>query len=152
MPTLQFEQITPTQLYNGLVENPNKEFKRLSDFIRENKTSENNYMDLFANTVRAYGKRQAREYAKLLGADYRHFDGAIRCMSGMSAHAWINEYLRLVACDLIEHTNYTFKEIGKILGFSQSSFSQFFRLYQHMQPWEYRNLKKHGRKSGFFYD
>lgn len=151
MSSIPFTPITPAKLYNGLIENPAEYPKRLSDLIRENKASGNNYIDMFANLVRLHGKMQAVSYAKMIGANYRHFDGAIRCMTGMSAHSWINEYLRLMACDLVEHTNLNFKTIGKTLGFSQSSFSQFFRAYQHMQAWEYRNLKRSGRKQGFFY-
>lgn len=151
MSFIPFTPITPAELYNGLIENPSEYHKSLSDLIVENKASGNNYIDMFASLVRQHGKKQAVYYAKIMGANYRHFDGAIRCMTGMSAHSWINEYLRLVACDLVEHTNLTFKTIGKTLGCSQSSFSQFFRAYQHMQPWEYRNLKRTGRKQGFFY-
>jgi len=146
-----FTPITPVQVYKGLIENPGEEHKKLSALICENKSSGNNYIDMFAEAVRVYGKKQAADYAKMFDANYRHFDGAIRCMSGMSAHRWINEYLCLVACDLVEHTNYSFITIGKILGFSGSSFSQFFRLYQHMQPWEYRSLKRSGSKKNFFY-
>ncbi|WP_297097664.1 helix-turn-helix domain-containing protein [uncultured Draconibacterium sp.] len=152
MSTNNFTPITPELVFNGLIDNPGKEIKKRTELVRENNASENNYMDMFANLVRIYGKRDAKDYAKMLNANYRHFDGAIRCMSGMSAHQWINNYLCLVACDLVEHTDYTFKTIGKILGFSQSSFSQFFRSQKKMQPWEYRNLKRHGRKRGFFYD
>lgn len=152
MSTNNFIPITPEQLYNGLIENPGKEVKRRIELVRENSISENNYMNMFADMVRVYGKRDAKDYARMLGVNYRHFDGAIRCMSGMSAHNWINRYLCLMACDLVEQTDFTFKTIGQIMGFSQSSFSQFFRSQQKMQPWEYRNLKRHGRKRGFFYD
>jgi len=152
MSTPSFTPITPKDLYNGLVDNPSEASEKLSELICANKASGNNYIDMLANLVRKYGKRQAIDYARMFGANSRHFDGAIRCMTGMSAHAWINEYLRLVACDLVEHTNFNFKAIGKILGFSPSSFSQFFRAYQHMQPWEYRTLKQTGRVKGFFYD
>nr|WP_319998375.1 helix-turn-helix domain-containing protein [uncultured Draconibacterium sp.] len=152
MSTNNFSPITPEQLYNGLIDDPGKEIRKRVEYIRENKVCENNYMNMFGNMVRTYGKRDAKDYAKMLGVNVKYFDGAIRCMSGMSAHSWINKYLCLVACDLVEHTDFTFKTIGKILGFSQSSFSQFFRSQQQMQPWEYRNLKRHGRKRGFFYD
>ncbi|MCY1718739.1 hypothetical protein OU798_00190 [Prolixibacteraceae bacterium Z1-6] len=152
MSETRFTLITPDQVYNGLVENPSEDKKKLSEFILENKSSGNSYIDLLADKLRVYGKRDAASYAKMFDANTRHFDGAIRCLTGLSAHGWINEYLRLVACDLVEHTNFTFKTIGRILGFSGSSFSQFFRTYQKMQPWEYRSLKRHGRKIGFFYD
>ncbi|WP_372653635.1 helix-turn-helix domain-containing protein [Draconibacterium sp.] len=142
--------ITPELLYDGLVEKLPDKKSRMTEFIRENKSSGNNYMDLFAQTVRVYGKRDVADYGELLGVNYRHLDGAVRWMSGMGVHAWMTEYLRLVACDLVEHTDFSFKEIGKIMGFSQSSFSQFFRAYQKMQAWEYRNLKQHGRKRRYF--
>ncbi|WP_052670547.1 helix-turn-helix domain-containing protein [Draconibacterium sediminis] len=142
--------ITPELLYDGLVEKLPDKKSRMTEFIRENKSSGNSYMDLFAQTVRVYGKRDVADYGELLGVNYRHLDGAVRWMSGMGVHAWMTEYLRLVACDLVEHTDFSFKEIGKIMGFSQSSFSQFFRAYQKMQAWEYRNLKQHGRKRRYF--
>lgn len=151
MSTNEFIPITPEQVYGGLVEDPGENVRRLSDIIGRNKASGNNYIDLFADTVRRHGKREATSYAKMMGADFRYFDGAIRCLAGMTAHQWINRYVGLIARDLVEHTNLNFKTISQLLGFSQSSFSQFFRANNRMQPWEYRNLKRHGRKRGFFY-
>jgi len=150
MTTLEYPPIVPQVVFAGLAEIDKQTEHKLSALIRENTPSGNSYMDLFANLIRRYGKRPAPHYAKMLGADSRQFDGAIRCMSGMSSHDWINEYLRLAACDLLEHTKLTFKEIGGILGMSSSSFSQFFQAYQHMQPWEYRGLKQRGYKANYF--
>jgi AraC-like DNA-binding protein len=146
-----YQPIIPASLYNGLAELPATPPHSFSDIILSHKPTGNNYMDLFAEQVRKYGKRNSTWYARQMNADPRQFDGAIRCMSGMSTHDWINEYMRLVACDLIEQTDWTFKEISKILGLSSSSFSQFFRASQRMQPWEYRSLKKQGRKRSYFY-
>ncbi|MFV0592311.1 MAG: helix-turn-helix domain-containing protein [Draconibacterium sp.] len=154
MPAISYTPILPEHVYSGLAEDieANPDARKLADVVLENKPSGNNYIDMFANMVRRYGKADAKEYAGRMGAEFRYFDGAVRCLTGMSVHGWVNEYLRLVACDLVAKTTLNFKQIGKILGFSQSSFSQFFRAYAHMQPWEYRNLKRHGRKRGFFYD
>lgn len=143
--------VTPADVYNGLMEAPDEQLTRLRDFIRENKRIDNRYMQLFADKVRWYGKREAKSYAALMGAEYRHFDGAMRCLTGMTAHRWITEYLRLAACDLVVQTSFSFKKIGAIMGFSSSSFSQFFRACEGMQPWEYRSLKTHGKKQSFFY-
>ncbi|RIJ48617.1 AraC family transcriptional regulator [Maribellus luteus] len=153
MPTINYTPILPEHVYVGLAENieANPDARKLTDVVLENKSGGNNYIDVFAGLVRRYGKRQANDYAQMMGAEFRHFDGAVRCLTGMSAHGWVNEYLRLVACDLVAKTTLNFKEIGKILGFSQSSFSQFFKAYAHMQPWEYRSLKKHGKKQNFFF-
>ncbi|MCK3685956.1 hypothetical protein [Maribellus sp. YY47] len=127
MPAISYTPILPEHVYAGLTENLNANpgALKLAGVIRENKPSGNNYVDVFADMVRRYGKVDAKEYARRMGAEFRHFDGAIRCLTGMSVHSWVNEYLRLVACDLVAQTALNFKEIGKIMGFSQSSFSQF---------------------------
>ncbi|PTN04804.1 helix-turn-helix domain-containing protein [Mangrovibacterium marinum] len=151
MSSIEYHPITPANVYSGLIETTEDSGHRHSGIIVNHQPSGNSYMDLFAEQVRKYGKRSSKWYAKQMNADPRQFDGAIRCMSGMSAHDWICEYLRLVACDLMEQTDWSFKEVGQKLGMSSSSFSQFFRAYQQMQPWEYRSLKKHGRKSNYFY-
>ncbi|MGQ8335686.1 helix-turn-helix domain-containing protein [Sunxiuqinia sp. A32] len=152
MTPVHYPPITPETVYAGLAEITAQKGNRLSVVTLENTPSNNSYMDLFANLVRQHGKHPAPYYAKILGASPRAFDGAIRCMSGISAHDWINEYLRLVACDLLEHTKLTFKEIGHILGFSSSSFSQFFQAYQHMQPYQYRSIKQNNWNRGYHFD
>lgn len=152
METVQYLPITPETVYGGLAEIDTVQSKRFSTVTLENIASGNSYMDLFAGQVRSYGKRPVSFYATLMGAEPRHFDGAIRCMSGLSAHDWIIKYLLLVARDLLEHTKLTFKEIGRILGFSQSSFTQFFQAYQHMQPYQYRTMKQNNYKRSYHYD
>ncbi|WP_163715541.1 helix-turn-helix domain-containing protein [Mangrovibacterium lignilyticum] len=152
MTPIEYPLITPDNVYNGLVALAEASNHRFSTITQSHQPTGNSYMDLFAEQVRKYGKQSSKWYAKLMQADTRQFDGAIRCMSGMSTHDWINEYVRLVACDLLVQTDWSFKEVGKMMGLSSSSFSQFFRAYQHMQPWEYRSLRKHGRQSNYFYD
>lgn len=148
----EYPPITPQQVYAGLNETDKTTEHKLMNFVRENHLTGNSYMDLFAGLILKYGKRPAPQYARMLGADPRQFDGAIRCMSGISAHDWINEYLRLAACDLLEHTSLTFKEIGRMLNLSQSSFSQFFQAYQHMQPYQYRSIIQHNCDRGYHFD
>jgi len=152
MPAISYTPILPEHVYAGLAKNleENPDVRKLSDVVLENKPSGNNYIDVFAEMIRWYGKADVKEYAGRMGAELRHFDGAIRCLTGMSAREWIIGYMRMVACDLVAETDLNFKKVGKILGFSQSSFSQFFKAYVKMQPWEYRSLKKHGRKQSFF--
>ena len=152
MPANSYTPVTPRQVYSGLAENFSENSKKLSEVVAPNNASGNNYIDLLADLIRIHGKQQAKVYAKMLGAKYHHFDGAIRCMTGLSAHNWINQYLYLIACDLVAQTHLNFKETGKLLGLSQSSFSQFFRAYGRMQPWEYRSLHKRGKKQSFFYE
>ena len=152
MTPISYDLITPQKVYAGLATITAETPRVLEKVILDHTPSGNSYIDLFANLIRTYGKRPAPWYAKLLGADKRQFDGAIRCMTGISSHNWINEYLRLVAGDLLEHTQLTFKEIGKLMGMSSSSFSQFFQAYQHMQPWEYRSLKQQGLKNNYFFE
>ncbi|MCW0481567.1 helix-turn-helix domain-containing protein [Gaoshiqia sediminis] len=149
---INYQPVTPQMLYAGLRETDKTTEHKLPSFVNEAIPSGNSYLDLLARLIVTNGKRPAPHYARMLGANPRQFDGAIRCLTGMSAHNWINEYLRLVACDLLEHTSLTFKEIGRMLNLSQSSFSQFFQAYQHMQPWEYRSLKKDGKQVSYFYD
>ena len=148
---VKYTPITPEMVYGGLAEITAHEGNHFSMVTLENKPSDNSYMDLFANLVRHYGKHPASFYAKALGVTPRQLDGAIRCMSGMSIADWINGYLQLVACDLLEHTKLSFKEIGRILGFSSSSFSQFFQAHLHMQPYRYRSIKQKNWNRGYHY-
>lgn len=149
MTPIQYPPITPGSVYAGLAEITKATGHRLSTVTLENIPSDNSYMNLFANQVRQYGKQPISYYAGLLGVHTRELDGAIRCMAGMSAHDWIIEYLRLVVCDLLADTTLPFKEIGKILGLSSSSFSQFFQAYQHMQPYQFRSIKQKNKNRGY---
>lgn len=150
--SIEYLPVTPQMLYAGLRETNKTTEHKLSYFVNDATPSGNNYLEVLSRLIILNGKRPAPRYARMLGADPRQFDGAIRCLTGMSAHDWINEYLRLIACDLLEHTSFTFKEVGRMLNMSQSSFSQFFQAHQHMQPWEYRSLKQRGKKANYFYD
>ena len=147
--SVQYQPITPTSVYAGLKTTTELKGKPLADILLENTSSDNNYMDLFARLVRKHGKQSCSFYARLLGVETRELDGAIRCMGGMSIHDWMIEYLRLVVCDLLSNTQLSFKEIGKLLGMSSSSFSQFFQAYQHMQPYQFRSLKQHNLNRGY---
>ncbi|WP_159521339.1 helix-turn-helix domain-containing protein [Sunxiuqinia indica] len=148
---VEYPPITPQVVYSGLADITAPEGNRVLTVTLENKPSGNSYMDLFANLVRQHGKHPVSFYARTLGVNTRHFDGAIRCMSGMSAHDWINEYLRQVVCDLLGDTTLSFKEIGRILGLSQSSFTQFFQAHQKMQPYQFRSIKQHNRNRGYHF-
>lgn len=151
MTPTDYQPITPANIYAGLAEPVSDSSRNHVSSIIAHQPSGNSYMDLFAEQIRQYGKRSSKWYARQMNADARQFDGAIRCMSGLSAHDWICDYLRLVACDLLKQTDWTFKEIGLFLRMSSSSFSQFFRAYEGMQPWEYRSLKKKGARQNYFY-
>lgn len=146
----EYPPVKPDQLYNGLKEDADPGARRLVDLLKPNQPSGNSYIDLFAGLLQQYGKRPAKDYAAMLGVEARKFDNALECMTGLTCRDWINEYLRLAACDLLEHTQLNFKEVGQCLGMSSSSFSQFFQAYQHMQPYEYRTLKQHGQRKRFF--
>ena len=82
MSTSNFSPITPEQLYNGLIDDPGKEIRKRVEYIRENKVCENNYMNMFGNMVRTYGKCDAKDYAKMLGVNVKYFDGAITLYVG----------------------------------------------------------------------
>jgi len=150
MKAIVYPPVTPALLYAGLKEDPQLKGPVLSDLIKPNKPSGNSYIDFFAELIITHGKRPSKEYAAMLGVDSRKFDGALECMTGMNAHDWMNEYLRLVACDLLEHTRLRFKDIALCLGMSSSSFTQFFQAFQQMQPFEYRQLKQKGLQRRFF--
>lgn len=147
---VNYQAVTPSMLYAGLRQTDKNTEHKLSNFVAENNPVGNSYLELLAQLIIAHGKRPAPEYARMFGSDPRHFDGALRCLTGMSAHDWINEYLRLVACDLLEHSSLNFKQIGKMLNLSQSSFTQFFRNHQQAQPWEYRSEKLNRRKKYYY--
>lgn len=147
---IDYQAIRPETVYTGLRQTDKKTEHKLSNFVNDAAPSGCSYLDLLVQFIIANGKRPAPWYARLFGADPRQFDGAMRCLTGMSAHDWIIEYLRLIACDLVEHTSLNFKQIGQMLNLSQSSFTQFFRNHQQAQPWEYRSEKLNRRKKYYY--
>lgn len=140
----EYPPVTPDKVYNGLKAEIGSGSHPLDQVLNNNRESGNSYIDLFASLARVHGKLQSKSYAAMLGVDSRKLDGALECMTGMNVRDWLNEYLRLAACDLLEHTRWQFREVGKCLGMSGGGFAQFFRAYQHMQPFEYRSLKQKG--------
>lgn len=150
MATTDYHPITPEQVYAGLADLNEPSTHRFSTLTRPHAPTGNNYIDLFAEQVRIYGKQSLKSYAHLMDAEIRSFDGAIRCLTGMTTHDWVCGYVNLVVCDLLAHTNWELKEIGRLIGLSSSSFTQYFRTQKNMQPWEYRSLKKYGRSISFF--
>jgi len=151
MTAVEYSPVTPEMIYAGLAGEAANEATQAKSEMWQHNPCGNSYMDLFANLARQYGKRPVSWYAKQFGVDVQWLDGAIRCMAGMSAHDWINGYLCLVACDLLEKTDHSFTEIGKILHMSSSSFTQFFQAYRNMQPYQYRNLKQQGRSRRYHF-
>ena len=145
----KYKQIKPSDVYYSIVEeeltNPEGWRTVLSNEYG-NYPSGNNFIDLFAGLVRKYGHTPIKTYAKMMGVSYAHLSGAIGAMTGMEPRQWVHEYLNLAACELIEKTDWSMKQIAKRLNFSQVSFSRFFVLMNKCQPYELRTLTLYGKK------
>ncbi len=79
-------------------------------------------------------------YADKLNLTPKHFSTTIRKITGLSAGAWISNFLSLKARSLIQtRQNLNLQEIGLMLGFvNTTSFCRFFRRMNQMSPKEYR--------------
>ena len=100
-------------------------------------------MDLFARLIRRYGKRDAKFYAKRMGVEATDFNGAVSAMSGLPSREWINRYLMLAACEMLEKSDMKITKIYKRLGFTAASvFTTFFKEYTKLTPYSWRCLKR----------
>ncbi|TDE14797.1 helix-turn-helix domain-containing protein [Dyadobacter psychrotolerans] len=86
---------------------------------------------------------QVSEYAALLYVSPGHLRDVIKAQSGKPAIAHIQERMVLEARRMLFHTEYSLKEIGFDLGFSDASyFSRFFKRETGVTPAEYRALTR----------
>ncbi|MBE9460893.1 helix-turn-helix domain-containing protein [Dyadobacter subterraneus] len=86
---------------------------------------------------------QVSEYAALLYVSPGHLRDVIKTQSGKPAIAHIQERMVLEARRMLFHTEYSLKEIGFDLGFSDASyFSRFFKRETGLTPAEYRALTR----------
>ena len=86
---------------------------------------------------------QVSEYAALLYVSPGHLREVIKAQSGKPAIAHIQERMVLEARRMLFHTEYSLKEIGFDLGFSDASyFSRFFKRETGVTPAEYRALTR----------
>jgi AraC family transcriptional activator of pobA len=86
---------------------------------------------------------QVSEYAALLYVSPGHLRDVIKAQSGKPAIAHIQERMVLEARRMLFHTEYSLKEIGFDLGFSDASyFSRFFKRETGLTPAEYRALTR----------
>jgi len=86
---------------------------------------------------------QVSEYAALLSVSPGHLRDVIKSQSGKSAIVHIQERMVLEARRMLFHTEYSLKEIGFDLGFSDASyFSRFFKRETGVTPAEYRALTR----------
>ena len=86
---------------------------------------------------------QVSEYAALLYVSPGHLREVIKAHSGKPAIAHIQDRMVLEARRMLFHTEYSLKEIGFDLGFSDASyFSRFFKRETGTTPAEYRALTR----------
>ncbi len=146
-----YPKIKPNAVYNGVKDLIGEDVQRLEDVLQENQPTGNSFVDLYANLIRRYGNRQVIQYAKMMGIEPRLLMASMVAMSGMGAREWLCEYLRMVSCDVLEKTDWPITEVARVLGFtSVSSFSQFFRRQQKIQPYEWRSLYRGYRRTYHF--
>ena len=106
-----------------------------------NRVCGNEFIDIFANLIRRYKIRSMPFYAKKMGMQAYELSTIIKVSSGISSASWAIEYLTLEACDLLENTNKSIEEVGRILNFTPSAFCQFFVRNKKCSPTEWRMLK-----------
>jgi len=110
------------------------------------------FMTVFTRFVRKHGNRTIQHYADLMALDPEFMLATIRALSGIKANDWVNEYVRMEACELLEVSNWSVSRIAKHLGFSSlSTFCQFFLRMQKTQASEYRIFKTTGEHSGQYF-
>ncbi|NIJ52924.1 helix-turn-helix domain-containing protein [Dyadobacter arcticus] len=86
---------------------------------------------------------QVSEYAALLYVSPGHLRDVVKAQSGKPAITHIQERMVLEARRMLFHTEYSLKEIGFDLGFSDASyFSRFFKRETGATPAEYRALTR----------
>ena len=86
---------------------------------------------------------QVGEYATMLYVSSGHLREVIKAQSGKPAIAHIQERMVLEARRMLFHSEYSLKEIGFDLGFSDASyFSRFFKRETGVTPAEYRALTR----------
>ncbi len=107
-----------------------------------NRPSGNNFIDLFAHLIYTHGRKDIRDYARMMDVSADDLYRTIRVLGGMSAPEWRNRYLLLEAQELLTKSKMEISAISKILGFSQPSvFSHFFHSLTGKQPFEWRNKR-----------
>ena len=86
---------------------------------------------------------QVSEYAAMLYVSPGHLRDVVKAQSGKPAIAHIQERMVLEARRMLFHSEYSLKEIGFDLGFSDASyFSRFFKRETGVTPAEYRALTR----------
>ena len=116
-----------------------------------NRNSGNEFIDRFASLIRKYQKKALLFYAKKMDVKPIELLMTVKVSSGITARDWLNDYLNLEARDLLENSGKSIKEIARFLNFSQSAFCQFFVRINKCSPYEWRMLKKYGKKISYHY-
>ncbi len=86
----------------------------------------------------------ASDYARMLGISPNHLNKVVKCATGKSASAWIDEARILKAKNLLVSTTLPLSEIAARCGImDQSYFARKFRQHEGISPSEYRqqNIK-----------
>jgi AraC-like DNA-binding protein len=86
-----------------------------------------------------------------MGVEPNLFNAAIMALSGIGAKEWINRYMGMVCCEVLEKKgNWPLTKVAKVLQFSSiSCFGQFFRRRYKCSPYEWQSLKLYGEKISY---
>ena len=88
------------------------------------------------------GKISLEETAALAGYSKGNFCKAFKETTGMSFHAYLNNYRVTNACYLLTDTDIAIGDIGSAVGFSEfKTFSRVFKAVTGQTPTEFRNSK-----------
>lgn len=88
--------------------------------------------------------REVKFYAEKQNLSAKYFATAIKNLTGITAHEWINNYVVIQAKKLLLHQRQiNIQQIASQLGFSdQAVFSRFFRNITGMSPSKYKAMLK----------
>ena len=86
-----------------------------------------------------------RALAKALDVDGRDLSGSVRLLTGMTLDAMLKRWHMMKALDLLRNTDYDYKTIARICGYSQpKNLERAMKRELHMTPYEYRNGYRRG--------
>jgi AraC-like DNA-binding protein len=152
---VKYKKILPEDVFISYFEEEEGEIELWTGvkFESGNRATGNDFINLFADLIRRHGNRPALFYARLMGVEPNLFNAAIMALSGIGAKEWINRYMDMVCCEVLEKTNWPLTKVAKVLQFSSlSNFGQFFRHMHRCSPYEWRYLKQHGVKEKYHYE
>ena len=128
----RYKKITPADLFLSAREDyrPPEELRwtaRLDPERPGRRVSGVDALDTFVDLLVAYGHQRLSFYARRMGVSDVELEGFMRVVSGMGTMEWRDQYLLLMARDLLRHTDISVEALARRLRFPfTSGFSRWF--------------------------